>query len=187
MRYAAAACQTDFPCPTERSEIAQRTARMCQLAEQTIVGYEPFHDVRLLVFPEFAHAAPVYDSLAKLRRAKGQIERLMARYPDSQELQQAGQAALEAITAWDYQIIQPLHETYEDEDAWETMLAGQLRYLLDAIDDTGAPVTQGALDRLADLRSETETLRAEKKRILEEQVAPINRWAEENGIPHVSS
>jgi predicted amidohydrolase len=68
MRYAAAACQTDFPCPTERSEIAQRTARMCQLAEQTIVGYEPFHDVRLLVFPEFAHAAPVYDSLAKLRR-----------------------------------------------------------------------------------------------------------------------
>lgn len=68
MRYAAAACQTDFPCPTERSEIAQRTARMCQLAEQAIVGYEPFQDVRLLVFPEFAHAAPVYDSVAKLRR-----------------------------------------------------------------------------------------------------------------------
>jgi predicted amidohydrolase len=65
--YYAAACQTDFACPATRDEIGERTARMCTLAEQTIVGYEPFHDVRLLAFPEFAHAAPIYDSVAKLR------------------------------------------------------------------------------------------------------------------------
>jgi predicted amidohydrolase len=41
---------------------------MCGLIEQAIVGYEPFFDVRLLVFPEFAHAAPIFDSVAKLRR-----------------------------------------------------------------------------------------------------------------------
>ena len=41
---------------------------MCAMAEQTIVGYEPFHDVRLLVFPEFAHAAPIYDSVEMLRQ-----------------------------------------------------------------------------------------------------------------------
>ncbi len=41
---------------------------MCAMAEQTIVGYEPFHDVRLLVFPEFAHAAPIYDSVEMLRK-----------------------------------------------------------------------------------------------------------------------
>lgn len=40
---------------------------MCAIAEETIVGYEPFHDIRLLVFPEFAHAAPVFDNVAKLR------------------------------------------------------------------------------------------------------------------------
>ncbi len=39
---------------------------MCAMAEGTIVGYEPFHDVRLLVFPEFAHAAPIYDSVEML-------------------------------------------------------------------------------------------------------------------------
>jgi len=65
--YYAATCQTDFACPASRDEIAQRTSRMCNIAEQTIVGYEPFHDVRLLAFPEFAHAAPIYDSVAKLR------------------------------------------------------------------------------------------------------------------------
>jgi formamidase len=67
MRYYAAACQTDFACPATRSQIAERTARMCAIAEQTILGYEPFFDVRLLAFPEFAHAAPVYTSVVELR------------------------------------------------------------------------------------------------------------------------
>ena len=68
--YYAAACQTAFDCPRERSEIGQRTSRMCNIIEQTIVGYEPYFDVRLLVFPEFAHAAPIYDSISKLRHAR---------------------------------------------------------------------------------------------------------------------
>lgn len=51
-RYYAACCQTDFPCPADRDEIADRTRRMCAMAEQTIVGYEPFYDVRLLVGPD---------------------------------------------------------------------------------------------------------------------------------------
>ncbi|MBQ18643.1 MAG: nitrilase [Planctomycetaceae bacterium] len=67
-RYYAACCQTDFSCPADREQIAERTRRMCAIAEQTIVGYEPFHDVRLLVFPEFAHAAPIYDSVEMLAK-----------------------------------------------------------------------------------------------------------------------
>ncbi|MCK4661110.1 MAG: nitrilase [Phycisphaerae bacterium] len=66
-RYYAAACQTDFPCPSNRDEIIVRTKRMCELIEQTIVGYEPFFDVRFFVFPEFAHAAPIYDSVRKIQ------------------------------------------------------------------------------------------------------------------------
>jgi formamidase len=65
--YYAAACQTCFPCPTDRSQVAERVRRMCDMAEFAITGYGPFHDVRLVVFPEFAHAAPIYDSIAKLR------------------------------------------------------------------------------------------------------------------------
>jgi predicted amidohydrolase len=65
-RYYAAACQTDFPCPRSREEIRSRVDRMCAIVEQTIAGYEPFHEVRLFVFPEFAHAAPVYATEAEL-------------------------------------------------------------------------------------------------------------------------
>lgn len=86
-RYYAAACQTDFPCPTKRDEIAARTRRMCDIIEQTIVGYEPFFDVRLLVFPEFAHAAPIYDTIAKLR------ERLAVEIPNEHTDRYAALAA----------------------------------------------------------------------------------------------
>lgn len=66
-RYYAACCQTDFDCPADRGQIESRCRRMCDMIAQTIVGYEPFFDVRLFVFPEFAHAAPIFDSVAKLR------------------------------------------------------------------------------------------------------------------------
>jgi predicted amidohydrolase len=66
--YYAAACQTDFPSPANRDEIADRTRRMCEMIEQTITGYEPFFDVRLLAFPEFAHAAPAYPTVGELKR-----------------------------------------------------------------------------------------------------------------------
>jgi len=65
--YYAAAVQTDFACPTDRDEIGARTRRMVEMVKQTIVGYEPFFPVRLFVFPEFAHAAPIYDSVRELR------------------------------------------------------------------------------------------------------------------------
>jgi len=121
-----------------------------------------------------------------LRKAQSQIETLMADYPDDAGLQESGQSALDAIEAWDHQVIQPLHQTYEDEDAWETMLAGQIRHLLDVIDSTGAPVTEGALLRLADLQSTWAGLEAQLQEIRSAKIDPINNWAREKGVPHVA-
>jgi len=67
LRYAAAACQTDFACPRDRSEIASRVDRMLEMIDAAVLGYEPFFPVRLVVFPEFAHAAPVYTTARELR------------------------------------------------------------------------------------------------------------------------
>ncbi|MDY3556667.1 nitrilase-related carbon-nitrogen hydrolase [Gemmata sp. JC717] len=65
-RYWAAACQTDFPNPTDRSAIPQRVDHMLGMIDRAVVGYRPFGDVKLLVFPEFAHAAPVYATVEEL-------------------------------------------------------------------------------------------------------------------------
>lgn len=65
-RYLAAACQTDFPCPHRRGEIAERVGHMLTMIERAVVGYRPFGDVRLVVFPEFGHAAPIYPTAEEL-------------------------------------------------------------------------------------------------------------------------
>ena len=67
MRYAVAACQTDFPSPRDRTEIASRVDRMLAMIDGAVIGYRPFFPVRLVVFPEFAHAVPVYLTVKELR------------------------------------------------------------------------------------------------------------------------
>ena len=36
------------------------------MVDRAVVGYEPFFDVKLVVFPEFAHAAPIYETVDEL-------------------------------------------------------------------------------------------------------------------------
>jgi photosystem II stability/assembly factor-like uncharacterized protein len=174
------------------------TARVTANGESDEVGFELVGDPRRKAseaeLSEWSaridQASSLLESLlsdlGELRNAAVQIEALMAAHADADGLREAGQSALAAIEAWDHRVIQPMHQTYEDEDAWETMQAGQIRFLLDVIDRTGAPVTQGALDRLADLQAEVESLQAEKARIVADLIAPINTWARQNAIPHVT-
>ena len=129
----------------------------------------------------------VLTSLDDLRRAQKQMEALMVDYSGDARLQWAGSEAIKRMTAWDTEINQVLHQTYEDEDAWETKLAGQLRFLLDVIDRTGAPVTEGALQRLADLKAEWQLRKSELEDIQSKHIAAINNWAREQGIPHVTT
>ena len=126
-------------------------------------------------------------SLEKVRQAKQQIKVLMKAYPADKDLQETGAAAVETITAWDARINQVLHQTYEDEDAWETMLAGQLRFLFDVIGDTGAPVTGGSLLRLEDLKAEWTERQTELRAIKTNYIDVINKWAQQQGVPYVTS
>src|SRR5947209_2131404 len=66
LRYLAAACQTDFPNPADRSGIAGHVSHMLTMLERAVVGYAPFGTVRLVAFPEFGHAAPVYETVEEL-------------------------------------------------------------------------------------------------------------------------
>ena len=40
---------------------------MCEMARNAIIGYEPYFDIRLISFPEFAHAVPIFDNPKTLR------------------------------------------------------------------------------------------------------------------------
>lgn len=68
IRYAAAACQTDVANPADRAGMRANTTRIIDMIDSAVAGSAPFLPVKLVVFPEFAHAAPVYPSVSELRR-----------------------------------------------------------------------------------------------------------------------
>lgn len=76
VRYAAAACSVDHPNAKTRADICARTDRMVDMARMTVEGYSAFLPVKLIVFPEFAHAAPIYPTV------KGLLEHLTVPVPN---------------------------------------------------------------------------------------------------------
>ncbi|HEX8708156.1 MAG TPA: nitrilase-related carbon-nitrogen hydrolase [Pyrinomonadaceae bacterium] len=86
IRYAVAACQTALPNPVERRGMRANTDRMLSMIDSAVAGSAPFLPVRLVVFPEFAHAAPVFPSVAEL------IEKLAVRIPNEHTERLEGKA-----------------------------------------------------------------------------------------------
>jgi formamidase len=76
IRYSAAACQTDLPNPVDRAQMRSNTDRMLSMIDSALAGAAPFLPVRLVVFPEFAHAAPVFVTVKEL------IEKLAVPVPN---------------------------------------------------------------------------------------------------------
>ena len=76
LRYSVAACQTDMPNPIERRQMRANTDRILSMIDSAVQGSAPFLPVRLVVFPEFAHAAPVFPTVSEL------IEKLAVPIPN---------------------------------------------------------------------------------------------------------
>ena len=86
LRYAVAACQTDLPNPRHRDEMRANTDRMLSMIDAAVVGSLPFLPVKLVVFPEFAHAAPAYATVGEL------LEKLAVEIPNEHTDRLHGQA-----------------------------------------------------------------------------------------------
>jgi predicted amidohydrolase len=66
IRYYAASCQTDLANPRTRAEIGGQVDHMLAMIDRAVLGYAPFFPVKLVVFPEFGHAAPIYPTVEEL-------------------------------------------------------------------------------------------------------------------------
>ncbi len=126
------------------------------------------------------------DSLAAARKAQSQIEGLMGDFPDSAELQSAGERAIEKLTEWENTVTQTQYGTYEDEDSMPPMLDVHIRHVLDVLDEAGAPVSSGSLERLSDLQDQWQERKSVLRSITTADIAAINAWANSRGVMHVT-
>src|SRR5689334_4140443 len=91
IRYAAAACQTDLPNPIDRRQMRTNTDRMLNMIDSAVAGSTPFLPVRLVVFPEFAHAAPIFQTREEL------LEKLAVPIPNEHTAALAGRVRAHGI------------------------------------------------------------------------------------------
>ncbi len=166
---------------------AQATALLTLLPDRRVLATEAeFAEVETRITELTTLMNELLDGIASVRKTRGQIEALVADHPNAETLQAAGKSAVERLTAWERQVLQVDFETYEDEDSLPPRLVKQVRHLLDVIDDAGPPVAAGAFERLGDLQAEWAALEAELQEIEESDVAAVNRWAQDNAVPHVA-
>jgi len=126
------------------------------------------------------------DSLAAARKTRSQVQSLLADFPNVEGLQLAGESAIDRITAWENEVTQTQYGTYEDEDSMPPMLDVHVRHVLDVVDEAGAPVAAGSLQRLDDLKVQWAERKAELAEISATDIATVNDWARTNGAPHAT-
>ena len=117
---------------------------------------------------------------------RGQIEALLVEYPNVEGLQLAGESAIDRLTVWENKVTQTQYRTLEDEDSMPPMLDVHVRHVLDVMDQAGAPVAAGSLQRFDDLKVQWADRKSEINDIAATDVATVNEWAENNGAPHAT-
>jgi len=127
------------------------------------------------------------DNLAVARKARSQIEALLADFPNAEDLQSMGELAISRLTEWENKVTQTKYGALEDEDSMPPMLDVHIRHVLDVIDRAGAPVSAGSLERLSDLDYLWQDQKSELRQISNSDIAAVNEWAKENGVLHVTS
>jgi len=126
------------------------------------------------------------DKLGAARKARGQIEALLEDHENAAELRSAGESAIRRLTDWEKLVTQTQYGTYEDEDSMPPMLDVHIRHVLDVFDGAGAPVSEGSLQRLEDLKVQWRERKLELDAINASDIPTVNAWAQNNGIAHVS-
>ena len=120
-----------------------------------------------------------------VRQSRQLVESLVSRYPQDQDLHELAERVGERLDDWEASVLQVEYETYEDEDSLPPRLVKQVRHLLDVLDSAGPPVAAGALERLADLKSQWAARKQALDAIWSSDVAAVNLWAKERDVPHV--
>ncbi len=127
-------------------------------------------------------------SVDSARRARAQIEErleLIADHATAAELRESAADLIRRITAWEEEVVQPRHETFDDDINWPNMLDVQIGFLLSDADESDVPVTEGAKLRRADVEARLDQLAAQLETLRDEGIRALNAGLAELDVPVV--
>ncbi len=155
----------------------RRTANATQYAEQD-----------RLVADAQGLARELYESVNALRSVGAQVDAVVestAENASADTIAAVAKALAEKIDGWEGALVQPDQRTFQDVINFLNRLDAQILALVESVDGTEPPVTEGAKERLRDLAAEWDGHARARDAILDDDVRAFERLLEELGVPHV--
>ena len=159
-----------LPDPRENAQPAE-----LQKVEQSIQASE---DVLNELFAHLQKARDVRDRLKHVAASNVML---------ANDVSTSIESIVSEIDEWESLVIQPKHQTFEDDINWPNMLDRQVRFLMDNFDRTGAPAQAGALKRLDDLETKWQQYKVKLQTLFNERIAPLNEKLSKQGVYDLES
>ncbi len=128
----------------------------------------------------------IHESVNEMRSVKSQLEaydKLLSKNNHAKELLKKGEELIKRIDTWEQKLIQPKQKTFQDVINYNNQLNAELMYLKDFVDSTNPKVTQGAKERLNDLRLTWQTFDREKTDIVTKEMSAYNEMYKSLKLP----
>ncbi len=149
---------------------------------------EEFAEQQALISSIWQRVDYIHTAVDRLRRVRLQIEDLLDRIEGRDGVEQlavVGNALVSKIEIWEKPLVQAEQKTFQDVINFPNRLNAQYLFLLDVVDSSDPPITDGALRRFEDLETEWQNHEGEMLEILDLDVPSFNRMFEELRVPAV--
>ena len=130
----------------------------------------------------------MHKSVNQMRSVKSQIDgysKLLKGNGAAKALLEKGEALNKRITSWEENLIQSKQKTFQDVINFNNKLNSELLHLKGFIDGPFPKLTQGAKERLNDLKNDWNTYKIERDAIITSEMAQFNSMYKQLEIPAI--
>lgn len=154
-------------------------------SERLLAGYT---EQALRVRALWARVDSIHANVERLRRVRGQVEATLERsatHASAGTIRQAGRELIAKLEAWEEPLVQARQRTFQDVINYPNRLNAQLLFLLDAIDASDPPLTEGARARHDALEARWKEHETALGRLLALDIPAFNNLVVESQVPAV--
>lgn len=174
---------------TARLRVAGKESRapIQLLADPNIVATaEDYRKQENLLTAIDTHIKDLHTAVAKMREVQQQLTFYLKTLEGEdayKALHTQGKNLEEKLREWEEKLIQPKQKTFQDVINFNNQLNAEFMHLKGYVDEADPTVTQGALDRFADLKKEWEANAADLKSLIETDMEAFNKEYRALAIP----
>jgi len=121
--------------------------------------------------------ADMHESVNQMRSAKKQLKayaKLLKNDSKADTLISTGENLINRIDTWEANLIQPKQKTFQDVINYNNQLNAELMYLKDFTDTADPIITEGARERLNDLKKDWSVYQKERDDIITTEMSAYN-------------